>query len=99
MRLVKTQKKPCAKEKLERKILEFYEDFFVSKREKVYVLKDIITRIYRDYEISTGINDIPYFIKSENKIREIVAEGSVEYYYKKLKKFRRDGNYGLRKIQ
>ena len=61
---------------------------FVSENEKIYVLKDIINRIYRDYEITTGIIDEPYFIKAEKKLRRIIREHKVDYYYNLLKKFR-----------
>ncbi len=61
---------------------------FISENEKIYVLKDIINKIYRDYEITTGIVDEPYFIKAEKKIQRIIRENKVDYYYNLLKKFR-----------
>lgn len=60
---------------------------FVSKNEKIYILKDILTKIYRDYEITTGIIDEPYFIRAEKKLRRIIREERVDYYYNLLKKF------------
>lgn len=99
LRLVETQKKVRATEKFERTLRDICDDFFVSRREKIYVLKDIITRIYRDYEITTGINDIPYFIRAENKIKNIIAQGDVDYYYRTLKRCRRDENFKIRQVR
>ena len=56
--------------------------------EKIYILKDILIKIYRDYEITTGIIDEPYFIRAEKKIKRIIREKKVDYYYNLLKKFR-----------
>ncbi len=61
---------------------------FVSKNDKIYILKETLMNIYRDYEISTGVIDEPYFIKAEKKIRRIIRENKVDYYYSLLKKFR-----------
>lgn len=62
-------------------------NIFISRNEKIYILKDIITKLYRDYEISTGIIDEPYFIRAEKKIRRIIRENKVNYYYNLLKKY------------
>ena len=70
------------------KITKNIKSAFISKNEKIYVLKDILNKIYRDYEITTGIIDEPYFIKAEKKIRRIIRENKVDYYYNLLKKFR-----------
>ena len=66
---------------------------FVSENEKIYVLKDILIKIYRDYEITTGIIDEPYFIKAEKKMRRIIREKKIDYYYNLLKKFRSSNYY------
>ncbi len=73
---------------------ERVKSFFVSENEKIYILKDILIKIYRDYEITTGIIDEPYFIKAEKKIRKIIRERKVDYYYNLLKKFRNSHYYG-----
>ena len=70
------------------KITKNIKSAFISKNEKIYVLKDILNKIYRDYEITTGIIDEPYFIKAEKKIQRIIREHKVDYYYNLLKKFR-----------
>ena len=70
-----------------RKLKEHLNCIFVSKNEKIYILKDILTKIYRDYEITTGIIDEPYFIRAEKKLRRIIREERVDYYYNLLKKF------------
>ena len=70
------------------KLKERFNCIFVSKNEKIYILKDILTKIYRDYEITTGIIDEPYFIRAEKKLRRIIREERVDYYYNLLKKFR-----------
>ena len=77
------------KSKLRDKLENFFSNIFTSKNEKIYILKDVLINIYRDYEITTGINDIPYFVKAENKIRQIVKENKIDYYYSRLKKFKR----------
>jgi adenine-specific DNA methylase len=65
---------------------------FISRNEKIYILKDILIDLYKDYEITTGIIDEPYFIKAEKKIRRIVREKKVDYYYNLLKKFKKNNN-------
>ena len=73
------------------KIVNLHENIksaFVSENEKIYVLKDILIKIYRDYEFSTGIIDEPYFIKAEKKMKRIIREKKIDYYYNLLKKFR-----------
>lgn len=62
---------------------------FISRNEKIFVLKDILTDLYRDYEITTGIIDEPYFIKAEKKIRRIIREKKVDYYYNLLRKLKK----------
>ena len=56
------------------------------KREKIYVLKDYLTKIYRDYEISTGFCDIPYYVRAELKISEIIQKNKLNYYFKMFEK-------------
>lgn len=68
----------------------FFKVLFVSKREKIYILKDFLIKIYRDYEITTGINDVPYYIKAENKINKIIRENKVNYYFKLYENFKRN---------
>lgn len=67
---------------------DYIDCLFLSKNEKIYILKDILIKIYRDYEITTGNTDLPYFIKAEIKISQIIQDKKIDYYYKKLKKFR-----------
>lgn len=74
------------------KIKEKLKCIFTSKNEKIYILKDILIKIYRDYEITTGIIDEPYFIRAEKKLRRIIREKKVDYYYNLLKKFNKN-NY------
>ena len=54
---------------------------FISRREKIYILKDMLTKIYRDYEITTGICDVPYYLRAELKLNEIIKNGKIDYYY------------------
>ena len=61
---------------------------FISETEKIYILKDILIKIYRDYELTTGIIDEPYFLRAEKKINRIIREKKVDYYYNLLKKFK-----------
>ena len=39
-------------------VAENIKSAFVSENEKIYVLKDILLKIYRDYEITTGIIEL-----------------------------------------
>ena len=75
------------------KYLEYVKDklksILISKREKVYVLKDSLLKIYRDYEITTGINEIPYYERAELKISEIIQENKIDYYYNIVEKLRK----------
>ena len=71
-----------------KKINNKLQNIFISKREKIYILKDILTKIYRDYEITTGIREEPYFIRAENKLRCIVRDNKIDYYYDLLKNHR-----------
>ena len=86
-RAAEHREKTSLYEKLEN-IADNIKSIFVSENEKIYVLKDILLKIYRDYEITTGIVDEPYFIKAEKKLRRIIRENKVDYYYNLLKKFR-----------
>ena len=92
LRLVVSHNVECNKKESLWKYLstlkERFRCIFISKNEKIYILKDILIKIYRDYEITTGIIDEPYFIRAEKKIRRIVREKKVDYYYNLLKKFR-----------
>ena len=56
------------------------------KREKIYVLKDYLTKLYRDYEISTGFCEIPYYVRAELKISEIIQKNKLNYYFKMFEK-------------
>ena len=44
------------------------------------MLKNILIKLFKDYEETTGINEIPYWDKAELK------ENKVDYYYDRLKK-------------
>lgn len=70
------------------KFLNKLESLFTSRTEKILVLKETLMNIYRDYEITTGIIDEPYFLKAEKKISRIIRENKVDYYYDLLRKFR-----------
>lgn len=67
-------------------IKDFFNGLFVSKNEKIYIIKDCLTKIYKDYEDTTGIIDVPYFVKAERRISQIIKSGKINYYYNKLKK-------------
>ena len=59
---------------------------FISEKEKIYMIKDALVRLYRDYEITTGYNCEPYFIRAEKKLRRIIREKKVNHYYNLLKR-------------
>ncbi len=92
LRLVVSHDAECNKSGSLQKFLKVFKEnlkcIFISKNEKIYILKDILIKLYRDYEITTGIIDEPYFIRAEKKIRRIIREEKVDYYYNLLKKFR-----------
>lgn len=67
-------------------IKDFFSCIFISENKKIYLIKDILTKLYKDYEETTGIIDVPYFVKADRRISQIVKSGKVNYYYKKLKK-------------
>lgn len=71
------------------KLKTFYRQVFTSKREKIFILKDALIKIYRDYEISTGISDIPYYVRAELKISKILQENKVDYYFNLIEKFKK----------
>lgn len=97
LRLVVSDNTYCAKKgsffKYLEKIRENVKCIITSRREKIYVLKDSLIRIYRDYEISTGISDIPYYIRAEMKINKIIEEDKVDYYFNLFEKFRKNNLY------
>lgn len=70
--------------------IEYIKNKTISKREKIYVLKDALIKLYRDYEITTGISDIPYYERAELKISEIIQENKIDYYFKLLEKIRKN---------
>ena len=86
LRLV-TNNTDCERATFKEIITDCFANLFISRNEKIYILKDVLNNIYRDYEITTGINDIPYFVKAENKLRQIVQDNKINYYYNRLKKF------------
>lgn len=92
LRLIVSKEEQCGQkyEKYEffNNFFDKLKSFFVSKNEKIFLLKEALINIYRDYEISTGIVDEPYFIKADKKIGRIIRENKVDYYYSLLKKFR-----------
>ena len=94
LRLVVINNFECTKNSLEfkylRKLKDFIENIFVSKNEKIYILKDILIKLYRDYEESTGIIDEPYFVKAEKRICKMIRDNKINYYYNRLKKFKRN---------
>lgn len=60
-----------------------------SKREKIFVLKDYLIKLYRDYEVTTGFCEIPFYTRAELKISEIIQEDKVDYYFKMFEKIKR----------
>lgn len=92
LRLVGSQCEKCVQKPLSVRILENIKDLadkiFISEQEKIYIIKDILIKLYRDYEISTGIVDPPYYIRAEQRIIKIIKEKKINYYYKRLKKFK-----------
>jgi Fe-S-cluster containining protein len=70
------------------KIKDFFDCIFISENKKIYLIKDTLTRLYKDYEETTGIIDVPYFVKADRRISQIIKSGKINYYYKKLKKNR-----------
>lgn len=69
------------------KLKNFVECIFLSRIEKIIIIKDSLIRIYRDYERTTGIVDIPYFVRADIRISQIIREKKINYYYNRLKKF------------
>ena len=68
------------------RIKDFFDCIFISENKKIYLIKDSLIRLYKDYEETTGIVDIPYFVKAERRISQIIKSGKINYYYNKLKK-------------
>jgi len=60
-----------------------------SRREKIFVLKDYLIKLYRDYEITTGFCEIPFYTRAELKISEIIQNDKVDYYFKLFEKIKR----------
>ena len=69
-------------------ISDFFDKIFTSKQEKIYIIKDFLIKLYQDYEISTGIDDPPYYIRAEKRIIKIIKEKKVNYYYNRFKRFK-----------
>lgn len=92
LRLVVSRCKECEKDSVFTSGLEKFKDFFdcifLTKNEKIYIIKDILIKIYRDYEQSTGNIDIPYFVRAEIRMSKIIQDKKVNYYYNRLKKFK-----------
>ena len=78
----------CIKKGYLNKIKDCFNDILLSKSEKIIIIKDCLIKIYRDYEETTGIMDIPYFVKADIRLSKIVKDKKVNYYYSRLKKFR-----------
>ena len=56
------------------------------KYKKAQKLKKLLIKLFKDYEETTGINDIPYWQKAETMMEKILKENKVDYYYDRLKK-------------
>lgn len=65
----------------------------ISQKEKIYMLKDSLIKLYRDYEITTGICEVPYNVRAEIKISEIIHANQVDYYFEILEKIRKKSMY------
>lgn len=74
--------------KIIEKIKNFIECIMLSKNEKLYIIKDFLIKLYKDYEETTGIIDIPYFVRADIRISKIIKDKKIDYYYLKLKKFK-----------
>ena len=92
LRLVVSQNFSCGKncEKLPffKKLKIVMNCILTPRAEKICILKSFLTRIYKDYEISTGYNSEPYFIRAENKLSNIIQQNKVDYYYLLVKKYK-----------
>ena len=60
----------------------------ISEKEKIYTIREELIKCFRDYEVTTGYCEEPYFIKAEKKLRRIIREKKVDYYYNLVKKIR-----------
>ncbi|MBQ8887141.1 MAG: hypothetical protein IJY61_05500 [Candidatus Gastranaerophilales bacterium] len=67
-------------------IKDFFDCIFISENKKIYLIKETLTRLYKDYEETTGIIDVPYFVRADRRVSQIIKSGKINYYYKKLKK-------------
>ncbi len=72
------------------KIKERFKSTFTSKKKKIYELNSILINIFKEYEISTGMIDLPYFLRAEEAINKIIKEKKVDYYYELFEKFRKN---------
>lgn len=70
------------------KIKDFMDCITLSKHEKIYIIKDVLIKIYRDYEKTTGIIDIPYFVRAEHRMSKIIQDRKINYYYIRLKSYK-----------
>lgn len=87
--LVYSNKERITKEK-SNKLQSLVEDIkflFIPQNQKIESLRLILLNMYHDYEITSGQSEIPYFVRAENKINQIIQEGKINYYYKKLRRF------------
>ena len=66
---------------------DFFECILLSKNEKIIIIKDSLIKIYKDYEETTGIIDIPYFVRADIRMSQIIRDKKINYYYNRLKKF------------
>ena len=89
LKLIVSNNYDCSKRAGIEGLKEKVKNLFISKREKIYILKDILIKIYRDYEITTGYDFEPYYIRAENKLQTIIKDKKVDYYYNLLKKFQK----------
>ena len=70
------------------KFKDFIECISLSKNEKIIIIKDCLIKIYKDYEETTGIIDVPYFVRADIRMSQIIKDRKINYYYNRLKKFR-----------
>ncbi len=58
----------------------------ISKEEKIFIIKAGLIKLYKDYEETTGIDDIPYFVRADIKLSQIIKDRKIDYYYNRLKR-------------
>ncbi len=65
------------------RIISIKVPFMKSTYEKISFLREYYAQKYRAEEMKTKVIEIPYFLRTNNKLNEIIQNNEIDFEYKK----------------